>query len=188
MTRPARPCALLVPVLGLLLAGCGDRSPAGEAADSEARAPAPAGRAVESSGKEETALAAVPEEVLAAARRARPELTLAASEYELRDGREYYDLAGTLPDGSELELDLTRVDGTWTVVEVQRDVALDAVPGPVAGTLPEGWQPRRIIESDQGDGVVIYELYGPGQGGDEAKLEVKWAAGEAEVLEDEWLH
>jgi hypothetical protein len=171
----------------LLMAGCGD------GAHDAAHEPAAAeeGRKVATTGKEATALAEVPQAVVQAARSVRPELELGASEYEVRDGREYYDLAGTLPDGTELELDLTRVDGRWTVVEVQRDLPLAEVPEPVQQALA-GWQPSwmpvRIIESDQGDGVVIYEFFGPGADGPETKIEVKWEQGKAEVLQDEWAH
>lgn len=176
--------ALLVTALGLLiLAGCGG-------SDGEGAAPA-AGRKVGTTGKEAAALDSVPDTVLAAARAARPGLEISEAEHERRDGREYYDVGGRLADGSELELDLTQVDGAWTVVEVQRDVALAEVPERVRAALPAGqggWAPTRIIESDQGDGVVIYEFFGPGPAGGELKREVKWVDGAAELLEDEWLH
>ena len=63
------------------------------------------GRTVDASGKEATALDTVPEEVMAAALAARPDLAISEAEFETRDGNEYYDVGGTLPDGSELELD-----------------------------------------------------------------------------------
>jgi hypothetical protein len=97
--------------------------------DNEQAAQPPASGSVVTTGKIDTSLEAVPDEVLRAAREARAELELHGAEYERRDGREYYDLEGTLPDGSELELDLTLDDGAWTVVEVQRDIALEQVPG-----------------------------------------------------------
>jgi hypothetical protein len=149
------------------------------------------GQAVESSGKETTGLQAVPEEVLRAARVARPELELEAAEHEVRNGQDYYDLAGKMPDGSEIELDLTTVGGIWTVVEIQRDVGIDQVPEQVRNALSTAnpkWMPHRIIESDQTDDVIIYEFFGPGPDGDETKVEVRWEAGTAEVLRDEWLH
>jgi hypothetical protein len=171
----------------LLFAACGNGG--GESADG---GPAEtAGRSVSTSGKQDTALEAVPAEVLQAAREARPGLDIGTAEHEVRDGREYYDLGGRLADGSELELDMTRIDGAWTVVEAQRDVALDEVPAAVQqalrGRQPD-WSPTRIIESDQGDGVVIYEFFGPAPDGGETKAEVKWAAGAAEILQDEWQH
>ena len=149
------------------------------------------GHKVDASGKEETALDAVPAEVLAAAKAARPDLEITEAEYETRDGNEYYDVGGTLPDGSELELDMTRIDGAWTVVEFQRDIGMDLVPDDVAAVLAAGvpdWTPTRIIESDQGDGRVIYEFFGPGEGAEPAKHEVMWADGAAELLVDEWQH
>ena len=146
---------------------------------------------VESSGKEATGLDAVPAEVLRAARDARPDLEFEAAEYEVRDGRDYYDLAGKTPDGAEVELDLTRMDGAWAVVEIQRDVVMDQVPGQVRQVLADAdpdWMPNRIIESDQGNGVVIYEFFGPGPASHEVKKEVKWQENRAELLTDEWKH
>lgn len=138
-----------------------------------------------------TALAAVPQEVLAAALAASPDLTITEAEYETRDGNKYYDVGGTLPDGSELELDMTMVDGVWTVVEFQRDIGIDLVPEDVAAALTEGvpgWTPTRIIESDQGDGTIIYEFFAPADDGELEKHEIKWTDGEAELLVDEWAH
>lgn len=186
MNTHSRRCLSALLASLLFLAGCGN----GDRVDHEDPSAA-SGREVATTGKEDTAVEAVPEAVIQAARSARPELQIAASEHEVRDGNEYYDLAGTLPDGTELELDLTRIDGVWTVVEVQRDILLDAVPGAVQQALAEqnpAWSPERIIESDQGDGVVIYEFFGPGEGGEEMKVEVKWEGGAAEELRDEWVH
>ena len=149
------------------------------------------GRKVDASGKEDTALESLPEEVIAAALAARPELSINEAEYETRDGNEYYDVEGTMPDGSELELDMTLVDGVWTVVEFQRDIGMDLVPEMVAAALAAGvpdWTPTRIIESDQGDGTVIYEFFGPGTDDELEKREVKWTDGMAELLVDEWAH
>jgi len=153
--------------------------------------PAPEGQKVETSGKESTALDSLPEEVMAVVRAARPELVVEEAEYEERDGRQYYDVGGRLPDGSEMELDMTRIDGVWTVVEFQRDISIESVPGEVRATLETaraGWVAGRIIESDQGDGTVIYEFFGVDDEGDELKLEVKWQDQVAEVLVDEWAH
>lgn len=162
----------------LLLAGCGRDVP-------------PADHRVASSGKQAVELHAVPAEVLQAARTSRPQLDIQSAEHELRDGRDYYDLEGTMPDGTELELDMTKVNGTWTVVEIQRDIGMEDVPGEVrealAGANPD-FRPDRIIESDQDDGIVIYEFIGPGPGGEQAKLEVKWQSGDAELLLEEWVH
>lgn len=151
----------------------------------------PAGHSVVSSGKEATRLEAVPEEVLQAAKSARPDLIIEEAEQEVRNGQEYYDIAGKMPDGSELELEMTTVDGAWTVVEIQRDIALAQVADgarQALSTAKPDWGPTRIIESDQGDGVIIYEFFGPGPDAGEIKIEVKWEDNQAEVLRDEWLH
>ena len=149
------------------------------------------GRNVDASGKETTALDAVPADVMAVARAARPELTISEAEYETRDGNEYYDVGGTLPDGSELELDMTMIDGVWTVVEIQRDIGMDLLPvavGDVLGSKFPEWRPERIIESDQGDGVIVYEFFGTTEAGEDTKVEIKWAESQAELLIDEWVH
>ena len=79
------------------------------------KAPDEAGK-VKTSGKEQTALAAVPKEVLDAARAAQPTMSFTEAEAEMRAGRNYYDVAGRLPDGSEIELDLLKEPQGWTVV------------------------------------------------------------------------
>ncbi|HEX9853282.1 MAG TPA: hypothetical protein VGA68_09725 [Woeseiaceae bacterium] len=148
-------------------------------------------KTVQTTGKEATALEHVPAEVLAAARAARPDLDVAEAEHEVRDGRDYYDVGGLLPDGSEMELDMTQVDGAWTVVEFQREIGIDALPAAVAeslATAQPGWLPERIIESEQADGFVIYEFFGKAGDGQSQKIEVKWDDPVAEVLQDEWVH
>jgi hypothetical protein len=152
---------------------------------------APAGRKVETTGKEAATLDLLPAEVMAAALAAKPDLAIDEAEYELRDGREYYDVGGTLPDGSEMELDMTRIDGEWTVVEFQRDIGIESSPDEVRDALNSsqpGWTAERIIESDQGDGTVIYEFFGVDDAGESIKFEVKWSDEVAEVLVDEWAH
>jgi hypothetical protein len=86
---------------------------------------------------------------------------------------------------------MTRIEGVWTVVEFQRDIGIKSVPGEVRAALETaraGWIAERIIESDQGDGTVIYEFFGVDDEGDALKLEVKWQDQVAEVLVDEWTH
>jgi hypothetical protein len=172
---------LLIAAAAAMLSACGE---------ADART-GPQGQTVETSGKEAAVLDALPPEVLAAARAARPELTITQAEHELRDGKDYYDVGGTMPDGSELELDMTRVDGEWMVVEFQRDIEFDVAPDAVRSALDghaPDWRPERIIESDQGDGIVIYEFFGDDASGEPVKIEVKWQQGVAEVLRDEWQH
>lgn len=173
--------AVLLLVCLAICSACGDE-PATETAE---------GLKVETSGKEVTDLEAVPDAVIEAAMAARPDLSLTGAEHELRNGNEYYDVGGVLPDGSELELDMTLVDGSWTVVEVQRDVEFTEVPKTVRTALAEhmpNWSPDRIIEADQGGGATIYEFFRHLEQGEREKIEVRWQNAEADVLVDEWRH
>jgi hypothetical protein len=147
---------------------------------------------VSTTGKEQTALANVPKEVLDAARAAQPTMKLAEAEAEVRDGRNYYDVAGTLPDGSEIELDLMQGPKGWSVVETQRDIAFASAPEKVRATsakVDAQFAPERVIESRQADGIVIYELFGPKpQQGEPRKVEIKYDGSTAELLTKEWAH
>ena len=144
------------------------------------------------SGKEDVPLAQVPAEVLAAAQGARPGFTPAEAERETRDGRHYFDIGGTLSDGSEVEFDIMEEGGRWRVVETQRDIEFAAAPAPVrqvAIARDAGFAPTRVIESVQQDGLVIYELYGPQSGDPQGrKLEITWDGSRAEILAREWAH
>ena len=170
--------ALLVSIVAMALGGC--------AAAGAPQSP------VSTSGKADVALADVPPEVLAAARAARPGFTVAEAQAETRDGRRYYDVGGTLADGSEVEFDIMEEQGRWRVVEIQRDIVLADVPAAVraaATAHDSGFLPERIIESTQADGLVIYELFGPAGGSPQArKVEIKWDGSKAEVLAQEWAH
>jgi hypothetical protein len=134
---------------------------------------------VATSGKSAVALADLPAEVLAAATALRPTFTASEAEAETREGRRYFDVGGTLADGSEIEFDIMEEGGRWRVVEVHA----------AARRHDAAFTPTRIIESDQTDGVVIYELFGP-KGGDPQgrKVEIKWDGTRAEVLTKEWAH
>lgn len=181
----AVPIRAILPAALLILAACNGAADAPQPTAAET-----APDRIAATGKQAQELASVPAEVLAAAMAARPNLQVAAVEHEQRDGNDYYDVAGLL-DGAEVELDITRIDGRWTVVEVQRDIAASDVPPPVADALAQahpGFDPRRVIESDQGDGIVIYEFFGPGKDGQDSKVEVKTEGGKAEVLTSEWIH
>jgi hypothetical protein len=147
---------------------------------------------VATSGKTDVALADVPAPVLAAAKASRPGFTAAEAQAETREGRRYFDIGGTLGDGAEVEFDIMEEGGQWRVVEVQRDIALAAAPPGVqaaAKAHDAAFVPGRVIESDQTDGIVIYELFGP-QGSDPQgrKVEIKWDGSRAEVLKQEWAH
>lgn len=179
---------LLVGALALLAACDG-------AADTVRPAPEEAANAsgtVETTGKIETPLGDVPEPVLAAAKAAQPTMTVTAAEAEVRDGRNYFDIEGRLPDGAEIELDLMEDAGTWRVVETQRDIGFAEAPEAVRAAFTEagaGFTPVRVIESRQNDGLIIYELFGPSDGGsDGTKVEVKYDGRNAEVLTEEWAH
>lgn len=147
---------------------------------------------VATSGKRDVPVADVPAEVLAAARAAREGFTIREAEAETRDGRSYYDIGGTLSDGTEIEFDIMQEGDLWLVVETQRDVALAETPRPVREALvahDAAFAPTRVIESVQADGLVIYELYGR-EGGDPEgrKIEVKWNGEQADLLTREWKH
>ncbi|RXZ65361.1 PepSY domain-containing protein [Pelagerythrobacter rhizovicinus] len=149
--------------------------------------------AVNTSGKRDVPVAEVPAEVLAAARAEQGDFTIDEAEIETRDGRSYYDVGGTLADGTEIEFDVMQEeDGQWRVVETQRDIALSETPLPVRETLTGhdgAFSPTRIIESVQADGLVIYELYGPdGNDPQGRKLEIRWDGESADLLAREWEH
>ncbi|WP_199192666.1 hypothetical protein [Allosphingosinicella deserti] len=147
---------------------------------------------VATSGKSDVALGDVPAPVLDAAKAARPGFTPVEAEAETREGRRYFDVEGTLPDGSEIEFDIMEEGGRWRVVETQRDIPLAIAPEPVrraAAAHDSAFTPNRVIESSQADGLVIYELFGT-KGGDPQgrKIEIKWNGKRAEVLKQEWAH
>lgn len=146
---------------------------------------------VDASGKQDVPMNEVPAEVLAVISGAHPDFKPESAEYETRNGNEYFDVEGTGADGLEVEFDMTRIDGKWTIVETQRDIVKDELPGAVAvalsGAYPE-FAPDRIIESDQGGGLIIYEFFGEGPDGENTKVEVRFENGEAEVLDEEWEH
>ena len=175
---------MLVPLLCAALSACAEQAqqPSGE----------PAAGKVATSGKTDVLLAQVPPQVLAAAKAARPGFVPAEAEAETRDGRRYFDVAGRLADGSEVEFDIMEQDGSWKVVETQRDIQFAAAPPSVRKAATEQdakLAPTRVIESTQSDGVVIYELYAPKNGNRQGrKVEVKLAGGKAEVLSQEWAH
>ena len=158
-----------------VLGACGQPAPA-------ERDDTPANK-VETSGKRDVPLANVPTEVLAAATAAQPGFTPAEAEAETRDGRDYFDIGGKLPNGSEVEFDIVRQDGAWRVVETQRDIALASAPAAVRSAAGD-FAAVRVIESRQDGGLVIYELYDAEQ----RKLEIKWDGRSAEKLTKEWAH
>ena len=176
-----KPLIVLV-IAGVALSSCQAEEP---------RIPEPAEK-VETSGKAKTGLDDVPAEVLAAAKAAQPTMTFTEAESEVREGRNYYDVGGRLPDGSEVELDMLQEPTGWTVVETQRDIAFATTPKPVQaaiGGADPAFRPDRVIESRQNDGIVIYELFGPArEGAEPRKVEIKFDGRRAEILTKEWAH
>jgi hypothetical protein len=69
---------------------------------------------------------------------------------------------------------------------------LAEVPAPVrsaSAAADAKFAPTRVVESVQQDGIVIYELFGPGNGDPQArKIEIKWDGSKAELLTKEWAH
>lgn len=159
----------------LMIAGC----------NQEPDSVATEGTKVDASGEEAKGLDAVPAAVRQAAHAVRPDLEIVEGEYETRGGNEYFEVGGTLPDGSELELDMTLQDGVWTVAAVQRDIGIELAPAVVRDALrahAADWTPNRIIESDQGGGIIVYEFFGPGETDELLRINVKFENGAAEVL------
>ena len=121
-----------------------------------------------------------------------PGMTIAEAERKEREGRVYYDVEGTRPDGSAVEIDVLQApDGKLTAVEVQRDIDWASAPAEVrtaAAAKKDAFAPQRVIESRQVDsGATIYELFAPGRK-DEPAMEVRWQNGKAEVLGERWAH
>ena len=144
---------------------------------------------VATSGKTDVPLAEVPAPVLDAARAAQAGVTITEAEAETRDGRRYFDIGGTLPDGGDVEFDIMEEAGTWRVVETQRDIAFATTPEAVRAAHTAGFTPGRVIESTQADGIVIFELFGEANGDPEGrKVEIKWDGQRAELLKEEWAH
>lgn len=160
-----------------LAAGC---SPAADDGDT-AGAQLPEGPAAAIS---EVEAGDIPEAVRAAALARIPGMTIAGAERKERDGMVFYDVEGTRPDGSEVELDMLEENGSYRVVEVQRDIAWDAVPAQVraaAEAKPGMFVPVRVIEGEQEDGTVLYELFAPGKPAEPA-AEIALRGGKAEVM------
>lgn len=147
--------------------------------------------AVETTGKQEIELNEIPQPILELVSERSPGFKPGEAESEIRNGQTYYDIEGETAAGDELEFDITQVDGQWTIVETQRDIAWEVAPAAVRDSLravAPDFLLRRIIESDQGDGVIIYEFFGSQDGAPETKLEVRYADGAAELLTEEWVH
>ena len=182
-------CSLLLATTAIGLAGCNETSAPEPTSAAEVTAPLD-GKKVDATGKTDVAFFDIPAEVLSVATAMRPDLTIGSAETEQRNGITYFDVEGTDEYGAEIELDIMADGDSWKVVEVQRDIAFEVMPGPVQETylatgLPD---PKRIIESDQTDGRIVFELFSPVADGDDLKTEILWADDEATLLKDEWEH
>ena len=165
----------------LALAGCGK---------AEAPAQAPEGgpeKSVLADGPaadiREIAEADLPQGVRDAVLARVPGMKIAETERKERDGKIFFDVEGTRPGGSPVELDLIEEAGKYRVVEMQRDIAWADAPAPVraaAGAAADAFTPARVIESTQEDGTIVYELFAPGKA-DEPATEVNWKDGKAVV-------
>lgn len=132
----------------------------------------------------------IPEAVLVAVRAIAPTMKVSEAELKIREGRRYYDVEGTRPDGSEIELDVLEENGVWKVVEIQRDIPWTEVPAiarTAAGPVLRGSTPVRIIESKQLDGKIIYELFAAGRPETPAH-EVLYDGRRATLLKEAWPH
>lgn len=163
----------------LALAGCGKaEAPAAPEAATPEKSVLAEGPAAEIGRVAATDLpAAVRDTVLARV----PGMTIAEAERKERGGKVFYDVEGTRPDGSAVELDLIEEAGKYRVVEMQRDIAWADAPAPVrsaAGSAADAFAPARVIESTQEDGTIVYELFAPGKAGEPA-AEVDWKDGKA---------
>lgn len=141
--------------------------------------------------KEDVDVSQIPDGVIQVAIAARPDLKITGAEREEKNGVVYFDVAGITASGDEIELDIVQDGDHWRVVEIQRDIKFEDVPQPVRDALianAPGITPDRIIESDQTDGVIIYEFFTRDEAGEETKYEVKYTKGEAVFLTNEWAH
>lgn len=121
-----------------------------------------------------------------------PGMAIEEAERKEREGRVYYDVEGTRPDGSEVEIDmLVQPDGSLKAVEIQRDIAWADAPAPVRATAAataDAFTPERVIESRQvEDGRVLYELFAPGKPKEPA-MEIAWQDGKAALLTERAVH
>ena len=168
-------------VAGALLAsaGCGKaEAPAEPATAAPEQSVLADGPAAEIS---EIAAADLPQGVRDAVLARVPGMTIAEAERKARGGMVFYDVEGTRPDGSDVELDLIEEAGKYRVVEMQRDIAWADAPAPVrtaADAAADAFTPARVIESTQEDGTVVYELFAAGKA-DEPAAEVNWKDGKA---------
>ena len=129
----------------------------------------------------------VPANIAALVSAAVPDIAITGG--ELNASGNQFEVAGTLPNGDEVEVDMVQSNGAWTVDEVQRDIEWPTAPEPVraaAAAVPDSFEPVRVIESTQAaDGSIVYELFRATDDGSPSRgpaMEVRWHEGSAEVM------
>ncbi|UTF61833.1 PepSY-like domain-containing protein [Gilvimarinus sp. DA14] len=141
--------------------------------------------------KQDIQVEQVPPQALEAVEKLAPGFVLHEAEKESKHGKQYLDLEGETADGEEIEFDMLLNDqGLWEAVEIQKDLQLGDTPAPVQDLFSNSFpskHPARIIESQQMDGLVIYEFYFVEEG-KTTKREIKLDGDKASVLEQEWTH
>lgn len=166
------PNALIV--LALAATACSQPASEQTSAPAPAATPAPA------------AATRVPEDIAEVVTAAAPGIAITGGE----EGGDEYEVTGRMPNGDEVELDVVRTNGAWSVLEIQRDVPWASVPEPVrtaAAAAPNAFEPVRVIESRMAaDGSIVYELFtAAGRDGAPARgpaMEVRWHEGKAEIV------
>lgn len=141
--------------------------------------------------KVDLSLSDIPKQALVAVQRIQPDFVVQEAEKEFKHGNTYLDLEGVKQGNVAVEFDMLLKDGQWVVVEMQRDLTVNATPYGVMQALwraKPGFEPARIIESDQLNGITVYEFYGVLSDGSEVRHEVKFSQDNAEYLQQEWQH
>lgn len=139
--------------------------------------------------KSELQLSEIPDEALKAVLALQPDFKATEADQEFQYGKTYIDIGGTLGDGREVEFDLVLLEGKWKVAEMQTDLTMEQCPQLVLKALnggAPGFQPSRIIKSDQLNGVVIYAFIAVTESGQERLKEVKVEDGVASLLLEKW--
>lgn len=141
--------------------------------------------------KDSLSIADLPSDVLALAKRARPDLKFESADMDIRNGIQYYDVEGTNAQGEEIELDIMQDGQSWKIIEIQRDLEFAEVPENVKAVYDAhvSAKPARIIESDQDNGMIVYEFYVlNAKATKQEKHEIMLEDGQAKYLDEEWKH
>lgn len=188
---PAITRSLTAAILIMAASGCTPAAQDDNGDDAVSDAESAALPAAGQSKNTEIDLAELPAGIAETAEAKIPGMNIAEVVRKERDGKIFYDVEGTRPDGSEVELDMLDNDGVYTVVEVQRDIAWAAVPelakNAYAATPKDMFTPVRVIESTQNDGTIIYELFKPGTP-EAPSAEISVKDGKAEMLTERWKY